>query len=571
MRHIVYETSDVYKIAILVKDTAFNSKAIEANYINALELAGVDRKDIIVVEAKYNDKGKASASFIKEYLETLLPALESVGVKYLFCCDANYFKVLGKGVKSAEPNLGYVVPCGIKDYEYLDVILGINYRALIHNPNNEGKLVLSIETLANAFKGTYQGLGNDIIHHAEYPETIDEIKAALDKLHQYPELTADLETFSLRFDEAGIGSIAFAWSQHEGMAFTCDFLELAYESADNHWGARYNNPRVRALIKNFLKTYEGTLTWHNAAYDLKILIWELWMDHPKDYEGMLEGLLVLTNNWQDTKVITYLATNNTAENVLGLKAIAHSFAGNWAVDVEDIRLHKRAALLKYNLIDCLSTFWVKNENYPKMCADNQEDLYYSLMLPSLQVIIYMEMIGMPMYPTRLADVRDKLQKISDAEQTILDNSPIVKKLESFLAQKNWEKDFEDRKAKAKHPENIKPKDKSTFPKEKYNPNSGPQTQVLLYELMGLPVIEKTKGKQPAVGGKTLEKLINHTKNPEYIEVIKALQGKAKVSKILSSFIPAFESGIDKQDGRIWLHGSFNLGGTLSGRLSSSNP
>ena len=31
------------------------------------------------------------------------------------------------------------------------------------------------------------------------------------------------------------------------------------------------------------------------------------------------------------------------------------------------------------------------------------------------------------------------------------------------------------------------------------------------------------------------------------------------------------SSVNKGDGVIWLHGSFNLGGTVSGRLSSSDP
>jgi DNA polymerase-1 len=56
------------------------------------------------------------------------------------------------------------------------------------------------------------------------------------------------------------------------------------------------------------------------------------------------------------------------------------------------------------------------------------------------------------------------------------------------------------------------------------------------------------------------------------KVLKALIELTKVGKILDSFIPAFKNKtIDKKDGRTYLHGSFNLGGTVSGRLSSSKP
>jgi DNA polymerase-1 len=40
---------------------------------------------------------------------------------------------------------------------------------------------------------------------------------------------------------------------------------------------------------------------------------------------------------------------------------------------------------------------------------------------------------------------------------------------------------------------------------------------------------------------------------------------------LSTFLPAFEAGVWKGDDRAWLHGNFNIGGTVSGRLSSSDP
>jgi DNA polymerase-1 len=110
-----------------------------------------------------------------------------------------------------------------------------------------------------------------------------------------------------------------------------------------------------------------------------------------------------------------------------------------------------------------------------------------------------------------------------------------------------------------------------FAGEVFNPNSGPQLQRLLYEQMGLPVLDYTDTKMPATGADTIEKLINHTQEPAYKEILNALIGYGKVNKILSTFIPAFERAIVKNDGTAWLHGSFNLGGTVSGRLSSSDP
>ena len=57
-----------------------------------------------------------------------------------------------------------------------------------------------------------------------------------------------------------------------------------------------------------------------------------------------------------------------------------------------------------------------------------------------------------------------------------------------------------------------------------------------------------------------------------IELLDTLIEYAAVEKILGTFIEAFKTkSILKDDGYYYLHGSMNLGGTVSGRLSSSDP
>ena len=148
LHHVFSTATDNYPIAILVKAAAFNIREIENTYIKRFENRGFKREDIIIFALNYNDKGKASPTFIKEELKELMPALGSVGVKYVYCADASYFKVITKSIK-AELHLGYSLKCQIKDYEYLDVTLGVNHKSLIRNPANESKLILSINTLAD--------------------------------------------------------------------------------------------------------------------------------------------------------------------------------------------------------------------------------------------------------------------------------------------------------------------------------------------------------------------------------------------------------------------------------------
>lgn len=88
--------------------------------------------------------------------------------------------------------------------------------------------------------------------------------------------------------------------------------------------------------------------------------------------GLLDGLEVLTKNIDDTKLIAYLATNSTAGNELGLKTLAHEFAGNWAKDdIKNILAIPLPELLQYNVIDTMSTMYVKEKYYPIMVRDGQ--------------------------------------------------------------------------------------------------------------------------------------------------------------------------------------------------------
>lgn len=289
--------------------------------------------------------------------------------------------------------------------------------------------------------------------------------------------------------------------------------------------------------------------------------------------GLLEGLEVMCRDIEDTKIIAYLATNSTAGNVLGLKPLSQEFSGNYAVDeIKDIRLIPLPKLLEYNLVDCLSTWYVYNKYTPIMVTDQQEHLYRTLMLPSMQLILQIELTGMPMSRKKIIAGKAKLEAKLAEHEALIRAHPLIAKYEELATETLWQRDWDIRKGKAKNPDKIKAKDRATFPKHEFNPNSDDQKRDVLYELMMLPIIDLTDSGQPSTGSKTLKKLKNHTTDQSYIDFIQALRDFSDVSKILSTFIPAFEEAISKDDSdTVWLHGSFNLGGTVSGRLSSSDP
>lgn len=584
MRHHLFQESadGKYSIALLLKATAFKKPEIQKTYVDKLVSHGVAVDNVIAVTLEYNESGKAPVKHIKDYLGSLLPALTSLNTKYLYCADSSFFKTL-TGQTKADIHAGYVLPCKVAGFEHMQVVLGVNYQQLIFDPSLVTKLDTSLFALASHANGSYQAPGTGIIKQAIYPEALSSIQETLNALHAYPVLASDIEAFSLRFNEAGIGTIAFAPDTERFVAFPCDYQPNNQTMAPlegerrKEFGRFVPNAAVRAALKEFFTTYKGRIIWHNAGYDVKVIIYTLWMKDGHDTAGLLEGLEVMYrlegHHIDDTKIIAYLATNSTAGNTLGLKANAQEFAGNWAVDeIKDIKQIPLDRLLQYNGVDCLSTNYVHAKYWPTMVADQQENLYHTFMLPSQKVITQIELTGMPMSRAKIDDIETKLTAIDAAFQAVVAKHPATAQYVKLKTQRNWEEDFEERRSKAKNPDKILPKDRATYPEHVFNPGSGPQLQTLLYEVLGLPVLDRTDTKQPATGEKTLAKMLNHPVGVANKDLIEALIGISQVSTILTTFVPAFKRAIDRDgSGIVWLHGNFNIGGTVSGRLSSSDP
>ena len=512
MKHVLFESneSNTYSTAILIKDNYLRQSELYTYYVHPLVKQGIDRNSIIAFSLKYLPSGKAPAKMAKEYLATLLKSLKALGTTSLFVCDSSYFKYLTK-VKKTEGSLGYILPCAIKGYEDMNVILSYGYSVLMYNDAYEEKIKLSIDTLANHIKGSHTDLGSDVIHSEAYPKTIEDIKQHLDTLHQYDALTCDIEAFSLRFNEAGIGTISFAWDKHNGVAFSVDYYKHP-KDFEGTFGLKGNNLDVKDLLRDFFINYKGKLIFHNLTYDIKILIYELFMEEYHDTEGLLKGLEVMCKNSTCSMLITFLATNTCPDNPLGLKGLAHTFTGDYAEDVKDISLVPLDRLLKYNLIDCLATWFVYEKNYPVMLQDNQEQVYLDVMLPSMKTIMYMELWGMPINLDVLEETRTTMEGYRSIALEGITGSPILDAVQLSLTNKAYEKDYQDRKGKAKNPDKIKYKDREGFPSTTFNPNSSVHLTTLLFDYLGFEVMVKTKTGLAATGGEVITGLYNQLIN-----------------------------------------------------------
>lgn len=562
MRYETFDTEETthYKYCFLVNK--LDKEAILRYYITPY---GLDPKECVALELyKDPDRKATPAADIKEFMrDELDPALESIQPTYLIIADSTYFKQYSVSSK-AEATLGYVATskCSKHNVSYIP-----DFRTVLYNPDTvKAKISQAISGILAHEQENYEDPGAAIIHSALYPKTEQEIIDALQMLLDMDcDLASDIEAFGLKHYDAGIGTISFAWDQHNGIAFPVDYVTIS-KSEENHYGKCVRNNRMRTILAEFFRelTARGKkVIWHNICYDAYVLIYQLYMDHLLDTEGLLDGMDQLLTHWDCTKLIRYLATNTCAGNKLGLKDAAQEFVGNYALEeVKDIRLAPLDKLLVYNLKDALAAWYTYSKHWPEVVSDKQEEVYNDVFRPAVLDIIQMQLTGMPVNMKRVHEVKAILDTHdADAIKRISE----TKGMTEFIYQMK---------------EKIAAKKNATYKKKRitwedveytFNPKSGQQVQQLLYEFYNLPVIETTDTGAPATDGDTLKKLRHHTSQSKVLELLKALEDFAKVSKILSAFIPALLNAQEGPDGWHYLFGNFNLGGTISGRLSSSEP
>lgn len=490
-------------------------------------------------------KKKTPVTDIKTCLqEQVYPKITTYIPNYVLVADSEYFKVMAK-VTKPDAYIGYFFGDAFK-FLYVP-----SYKQIFYHPEEtKEKITRALDSIKASEQGKYCSPGSNIIKDEYYPSTIKDIAVLLKSLANRPILTCDIETYSLKHVDAGLGSICFCWDKHSGCAFKID------KSSDS------KNQEVRDLLKEFFINYKGTLIFHNIAFDVTVLIYQLFMKDVLDQEGLLNGLDIMLKNWEDTKLMTYLCTNSCSGNNLGLKYQAQAYAGNWAQDeISNIDKIPEEELLRYNLIDGLSTWFVYEKYKDTLVTEKQDKLYREIFKPTTKDIIQMQLTGIPLNYDKVLEAEQKLNDDKNQALSVITANKYVIKFKEVLNQEAVDK------YNSTHKKQITLADVN----EDFNPNSGIQIKKLLYDLIKLPVINLTESKQPATDGDTLKALLNHTTDKEVLDLLQALIDYSAVEKILSAFIPTFKKATSASDGRRYIYGNFNLGGTVSGRLSSSKP
>jgi DNA polymerase-1 len=546
-----------YPVAILVP--VINTLDIERQFLNP---CGLDKDDVLVLGLHQGPGGKTTkaemVAFIKDELQGVLDQNQ---VKYLLVANGEYFKTY-TGVPKVDPWIGYVLP---SEYGSQNVTHIPDFRAVFYNPGPiRERIKRSIDAVISHAQGKYVDPGSGININATYPHTLAEIQMDLQGLlAQDCDLACDIETFHLKPHKAGIATIAFAPVEGVSCVFPVD-----YQVVDDVVHTEPNEP-VRKLLREFFTEFANQgrkLRFHNISFDVSVLIYQLFMKDLGDTESLLNGLKIMLANWDDTKLITYLATNSCVGNKLSLKDQAQEFAGNYGLgdDIKDVTKIPLPKLLQYNLVDALSTNFVYDKHWNTMLRDNQLEVYETIFKPAIVDIIQMQLTGLPVNMDRVLEVEAILKDASDDAKQRIQSSQLVQEYTHTLKEK-WVAEKNATLKKKRVTLNDVP---NTIV---FNPNSDPQMQGLLYGMLSFPVIARTDSGQPSTKAEVLRDLKNHTKNQRVLDLLDAVLDLAAVDIILSTFIPALKDAAPGADGWHYLLGNFNLGGTISGRLSSSDP
>jgi len=480
-----------------------------------------------------------TVKLIREWIQENI----SIDTAVVLCSISAITKALtGKNSIQAQ---GYVL-----DTEYGYKLISMpSYEQRFHAPE---RITEAIDRAKDAYRawlqGSYKEPGANVIHSATYilDNDLDGLNRFLQGLQSYPSLSCDIETYSLKHYSAGLGSIAFAWDEHNGGAIYVN-----------------NNPAYIQALAQFFIEYQGNLKWHNIAFDVYVLIYVLYMDSLLDQKGLLHGLEVMLRNWDCTQLITYLATNSCSGNHLSLKEQAQEFAGDYALtEIKDITQIPVEDLLRYNLVDTLSTWYVYHKHWNTLIADNQLNIYRELFQPSTIDVIQMQLTGAPVNLNRVKEISTILFTEQDRLIELIRTNKVTIEFTHWLNEQ-WV---------IKKNSILKKKQVTlTDAKEVFNPGSDKQLGKLITWL-GLPILDTTDSGAIATGKNIIRNYLNHTDDPDIQALFTSIANLTDIQKITSSFIPPLLNVVFDEKTQWWyLFGNFRLGGTVSGRMSSNSP
>ena len=336
----------------------------------------------------------------------------------------------------------------------------------------------------------------------EVVQTRDQLKALLKRLAQAKEISLDLEATSEDELLAEIVGIALAFEPRRGV-----YIPVGHE--DETSGGQLPRRLVLEALKPHLEGERLGIVGQNLKYDYKLLRRAGIELKNITFDSLLAGYLLDPEGRKDL-------------NELALRYLGHGVRKFKDLGAERMSTVPIPEAAEYAAADAEVVLRLKEAMLPKLREEGLERLLYEVELPLIPVLAHMELNGILLDPKVLEEQ--------------------AKELEVYLDQLRYEL-FQ-------------------LAGQEFNPNSPKQVAHILFDVLKLPVIKRTKT-GPSTDATVLEQLAAQHPFPEKLLAYRELE------KLLNTYVRKLPEHIHPVTGRI--HTSFNQSVTATGRLSSSNP
>jgi hypothetical protein len=343
------ETHSGQDIALIVPTNLVTNKMFLKKEIISSFMKDIPdfQKRLTVFSAFQGTNGKkATAKQLKEHLSVLYEELSTLGYKYALVMDAGYFK--GITGQAFEASIGQVLKPTDPLVSQMEVVPLVNPLVVKQRASKLPLYQDALQTASEMLKGTYVAI--EPFKFEKYQMITDPVvmQKCLKHCMKFDRLAYDIETTGLHHVTSDIITYALAGSPTEAYTFVVHPKYLGQVASTE----------AHNLFKEFLMTYQGTLTIHNVGFESKYLLGKYVMNAYNDYRGM--SAFLKTWKFDDTMLMAYALLNSTEKVSLGLKDLVKKRYGDYdsEINVKDAINQPIDKLALYNAIDVSATYWL---------------------------------------------------------------------------------------------------------------------------------------------------------------------------------------------------------------------
>lgn len=387
----------------------------------------------------------------------------------------------------------------------------INPAIAIFKPDQSGAVKHAVKTVESIVTGEYKQYKGEYYHITRASTALKYIQKVL-RASEIKYVAMDTETTGLYPRNGHVLGISISHKEQFGVYIDHDCIDENVEEA------------LQELCE------EKTIVFHNAKFDMHML--KFWFKL-KFYD------------WEDTMMIHYLLNENEPH---GLKFLAGKYTdmGNYEASLDEFKKdyckrHKMKIgdfsydlvppdiLAEYAAADTDATITLFNKFWPTLVDSVMIEPYNVIMKPGLLALMSIEDTGVPFNVEELK----RAQKEYDSE---------IKELKDKLY------DYDEVHTVEKQLEVV------------FNPNSTAHLRHLLFKVLGLPIISRTKKGEPSTDKETLSEL--SSRHP-CCDLLMQIRQKTKIK---TTYLDKTLANLDSD---VRIRSNFNQCVATSGRLSSS--